>query len=90
MTDSVRLYIGFDEDGTDGYYLADEKGMAEALYVELSKQDAADYFRHAKERKLWQTRLQPLHAAAMKRFYADRDEESERRELARLKAKYGP
>lgn len=89
MTDTVRLYIGKREHGDYRYYLADEAGMEDALYVTLSKQEADDYFRMESEYEAWQARLRPLYAAAIDKMYADRKEAEERRTLDALKAKYG-
>lgn len=89
-SDTVKLYIGRHESHDLSYYLADEGDMEDALYVELSRKDAEDYFAYAEKHAEWQKRLMPLYVETRRKMYADRNEAEERAALARLKAKYEP
>lgn len=75
----MRLYISLHEDAKFPYYLEDGDGYEPASCIDLSEADYADYQRVTREYDEWQQRSR-----------AARDDAAERKEFARLKAKYEP
>ena len=82
-----QVFPHYDED-QHHYYLSDDQGYEPVGYHSLSQNEWMEYTAAAANWQSWQQRIKRMLKDSWDKIGGARDEDKERAELARLKAKY--